>query len=89
MDFSKILGPNWRTSLSGYITLGAVSLVAQPDLISFLPLAIQSYILGIAKIVMVISGGTFVTCAKDSKVTGGSVPATQEAQKRLNHTIIT
>ena len=33
----KVFGVNWRTSLSGYITVAAVAIAANPLSIDFLP----------------------------------------------------
>lgn len=72
----SVFGPNWRTSISGAITLGAGAIIADPSLISFLPPDWQPTVSGIAKFIALVSGGTFVFQAKDRKVGGsGQAPS--------------
>lgn len=83
----KILGPNWRTSTSGIITVLAVAtayVINQDNsLIAFLPDGLEHYIIGISKLLAVVGGVIFALTVKDSHVTGGSIPQTPEAQSRV------
>jgi hypothetical protein len=85
---SKIFGPNWRSSISGILTVVAVSTAMSihmdPSLVSFLPDDIKNYILGISRIIAVVSGIIFSLTVKDAKVTGGSVASTTEAEERIH-----
>lgn len=78
------LGSNWRTSISGSLVVVCGTIALYPDLISFLPDTLESYVLGISKLVAVISGGAFAMNAKDKQVTGGNVPSTREAKRRVS-----
>ena len=71
---NSILGANWRTTLTGWITVLASALVIKPDLVAFLPEPVRNYVLGFAGIVAVVSGGTFAVQSKDRNVTGGTIP---------------
>jgi len=72
--FSKLLGiVNWKTSLSG-----ALSLLV--TLASFIP-ALQPWRETILSLVATLTSAGLMA-AKDGNVTGGSVPATVEAQAR-------
>jgi hypothetical protein len=85
---SKIFGPNWRSSSSGIATVVAVTTAiaihSDPSLVAFLPDVAEVYILGIAKLVAVVSGIVFALTVKDAAVTGGSVAQTNEAKDRTN-----
>ena len=85
---SKIFGPNWRSSSSGIATVVAVctaiAIHSDPSLIAFLPDNAEVYILGIAKLVAVVSGIIFALTVKDAAVTGGTVAQTSEAKDRTN-----
>lgn len=78
------LGPNWRTTLWGGLALICGTISLKPDLISFLPDAIEGYIVGISNFVTFVSGGAFVMNVKDKQVTGGVRPASDEAKKRIS-----
>jgi hypothetical protein len=88
---SKIFGPNWRSSSSGIVTVVAVctaiAIHSDPTLVAFLPDQVELYILGISKLVAVVSGIIFALTVKDAAVTGGSVPQTNEAEKRTGENI--
>lgn len=88
---SKFLGPNWRTSTAGVLTVVAVAtaVAIQTDnsLVSFLPDDLEKYVLGISKLIAVVSGIIFALNVKDSHVTGGSIPQTTEAAKRVGSDI--
>jgi len=85
---SKIFGPNWRSSSSGITTVIAVAtgiaIHSDPSLVAFLPDGLEVYILGISKLIAVVSGIIFALTVKDASVTGGSVPQTTEAKDRTN-----
>jgi hypothetical protein len=85
---SKIFGPNWRSSSSGIATVVAVTTAiaihSDPSLVAFLPDIAEVYILGIAKLVAVVSGIVFALTVKDAAVTGGTVGQTSEAKDRTN-----
>lgn len=68
--FQNIFGPNWRTTLSGWITALASAIAVNPGLIAFLPESYRNYIAGVAGIISVISGCTFASMAKDRNLTG-------------------
>lgn len=76
-------GPNWRTTIWGGITVLSLLIAAQPDSVAFLPDSIEGYVKGIAGLVTLITGGKFVSNIKDKNVTGGTVPSTHEAEKRI------
>lgn len=88
---SKIFGPNWRSSSSGLTTViavtTAIAIHSDPTLVAFLPDTAEIYILGISKLVAVVSGIIFALTVKDAAVTGGSVPQTNEAEKRIGENI--
>lgn len=80
----KMFGVNWRTSLSGYITVAAVAIAANPLSIDFLPDELEKYIKGIAGLIALVSGTAMVRNAKDRNVTGGTIASTNEAVKRVD-----
>jgi hypothetical protein len=85
---SKIFGPNWRSSSSGIATVVAVTTAiaihSDPSLVAFLPDIAEVYIIGISKLVAVVSGIVFALTVKDAAVTGGTVAQTSEAKDRTN-----
>ena len=85
---SNLFGPNWRSSTSGILTVIGVSTAlaihTDPTLVSFLPDGAEIYITGISKLVAVVSGIIFALSVKDSKVTGGTVASTPEAEERIH-----
>lgn len=85
---SKIFGANWRSSSSGIATVVAVTTAiaihSDPSLVTFLPDKAEAYIIGIAKLVAVVSGIIFALTVKDAAVTGGTVAQTSEAKDRTN-----
>jgi hypothetical protein len=72
--FTFLLGANWRTTLSGWITVLASAIAINPGLVAFLPESVRTYVTGMAGLMAVVSGGAFALNAKDKQVTGGSVP---------------
>jgi len=72
--FTFILGANWRTTLSGWITVLASAIAINPGIVAFLPESVRTYVTGMAGLVAVVSGGAFALNTKDKQVTGGSVP---------------
>jgi len=88
---SKIFGPNWRSSSSGIATVVAVctaiAIHSDHSLVAFLPDVAEVYIIGISKLVAVVSGIVFALTVKDSAVTGGTVAQTIEAEKRTGENI--
>lgn len=87
-DFMEgVFGKNWRTSSSGLIALFSLitvfTIYFEPGLVSFLPDGAEKIVLGICKLTTVVFGFFFVIFAKDSKVTGGTVPQTEEAKDRM------
>ena len=85
---SKIFGANWRSSTSGVTTViaitTAIAIHSDPSLVAFLPDSAEVYIIGISKLVAVVSGIIFALTVKDAAVTGGCVPQTEEAKDRTN-----
>jgi hypothetical protein len=85
---NKIFGPNWKTSTTGIVTVvaiaGAAAIQADNSLVSFLPDNAEKYIIGISKLIAVITGIIFALNVKDSNVTGGTIPQTTEAVERLH-----
>ena len=88
---SKIFGANWRSSTSGVATVIAITtgiaIHSDPSLVAFLPDSAEVYIIGISKLVAVVSGIVFALTVKDSAVTGGTVAQTIEAEKRTGENI--
>jgi len=84
---SKLFGPNWRTSTSGIVTVIAVTTAfvihGDNSLVAFLPDKVEEFIVGLSKLIAVVSGVIFALTVKDSHVTGGDVPQTVEAKKRV------
>jgi len=84
---SKLFGPNWRTSTSGIVTVIAVTTAfvihGDNSIVAFLPDKIEEFIVGLSKLIAVVSGVIFALTVKDSHVTGGDVPQTAEAEKRV------
>jgi hypothetical protein len=78
----NILGPNWKTTLSGGVFTLAIAIAADNKLVAFLPQSWQGTVCGLAGLIAVLSGGTFAYQVKDRNVTGGSVPQTHEAEAR-------
>jgi len=85
---SKIFGTNWRSSTSGISTViaitTAIAIHSDPSLVAFLPDTAEVYIVGIAKLVAVVSGIVFALTVKDAAVTGGTVASTAEAEERIH-----
>jgi hypothetical protein len=85
---SKLFGPNWRSSTSGIVTVIAVTTAfvihSDNNIIAFLPDKIEEYVAGFSKLIAVVSGVIFALSVKDSHVTGGNIPQTTEAAKRLH-----
>ena len=85
---SKIFGPNWRSSSSGIATVVAVTTAiaihSDPTLVAFLPDSAEVYIIGISKLVAVVSGIVFSLTVKDAAVTGETVAQTNEV-KDITH----
>lgn len=88
---SKLFGPNWRSSTSGIITVIAVctafAIHGDNSLVAFLPDKAEEYIIGLSKLIAVVSGIVFALTVKDSAVTGGKVAQTEEAKKRVKKQI--
>jgi hypothetical protein len=80
----KIFGPNWKTTVAGWITALAAAIAVKPDLIAFLPDSFEKTVSGIAGLIAIVAGGTFAAVAKDRSVTGGTVPQTHEAEVRID-----
>ena len=78
---------NWRSSTSGIVTVIAVTTAfvihGDNSIVSFLPDKLEEYIVGFAKLIAVVSGVVFALTVKDSHVTGGNIPQTAEAEKRI------
>ena len=70
----SLLGANWRTTLTGWITVAASAIAIKPELVAFLPDPPRGWITGTAGLIAVLSGGTFAAQAKDRQVTGGTMP---------------
>ena len=70
----SLLGANWRTSVTGWITVAASAIAIKPELVAFLPDPPRGWITGAAGLIAILSGGTFAAQAKDRQVTGGTVP---------------
>lgn len=70
----KLLGPNWRTTLAGWIATLSAAIAMEPSLVSWLPPACAEDVIGIAKLVAVISGMSFASMAKDRSVSGNGTP---------------
>ncbi len=81
---NKFLGENWRTTIWGFVTIVAGVITYNPELVSFLPEPIKGYAVGFSGLVTVIAAGGFVAHAKDKNVTGGTIPSTHEAEKRVD-----
>jgi len=85
---SKLFGPNWRSSTSGIATViavtTAIAIHSDPSLVAFLPDQAESYIIGISKLVAVVSGIIFALTVKDANVTGGTIASTTEAEERIH-----
>jgi hypothetical protein len=79
---NTLLGANWRTTLSGWITVLASAIAINPSIVAFLPETLRSYLTGIAGLVAIVSGGTFAYNAKDKQVTGVSTGKTGNGRPR-------
>ena len=83
---ANLFGANWRSSTSGILTVvavaTAVAIHSDNSLVAFLPDGLESYILGISKLIAVVSGIIFALTVKDATVTGGTVAQTIEAEER-------
>lgn len=70
---------NWQTSGSAFIAALAGLIATQPDLFD---LAMDDKIVKVAKWIMAGGLVAFGVAAKQHNVTGGTVPATDEAKER-------
>jgi hypothetical protein len=77
------LGPNWVTTVLGFVTLVTGAISVNPDSVSFLPDALEGYVVGLSNFITLVSGGAFAMKVKSANVTGGVVPSTKEAEKRI------
>ena len=88
---SKLFGPNWRSSTSGILTVVAIctafAIHGDNSLVAFLPDKAEEYIVGFSKLIAVVSGIIFALTVKDAAVTGGKIPQTKEAKKRIKKEI--
>lgn len=86
-----LFGANWRSSTSGILTVvavaTAVAIHSDNSLVAFLPDGMEAYIIGISKLIAVVSGIVFALTVKDANVTGGKVAQTKEAKKRVKKEI--
>lgn len=86
---ANLFGPNWRSSTSGILTVvavaTAVAIHSDNSLVAFLPDKVEVYVLGISKLIAVVSGIIFALTVKDANVTGGKVAQTKEAKKRVTN----
>lgn len=86
---ANLFGPNWRSSTSGIITVvavaTAVAIHSDNSLVAFLPDGMEAYVVGISKLIAVVSGIVFALTVKDANVTGGKVAQTKEAKKRVTN----
>ena len=80
---SDFLGPNWETTVWGALALLMGGISAKPSLVDFLPDNIEGYVVGAANLMTFVFGGTFAAKVKTGNVTGGNVPATKEAEYRV------
>lgn len=80
-----IFGPNWRTSLWGSICVTCATISFYPKSVEFLPDQIESFVVGLCGLVATVTGYATVLNMKDKNVTGGNIPSTQEAKKRLTN----
>ena len=64
---------DWKTTLSGWITLGAAAIHTEPSLVSFLPDTLRQNVVGIAGLVAVVSGAAFAYHAKDKDPKGHDI----------------
>ena len=80
---TRIIGVNWRTTVSGFLTILAGFILTSPESFAFLPDFIESWVTFGAKVILLPAGTSFAALAKDSVVTGGNHPATAEARKRI------
>lgn len=82
-----LFGPNWRSSTSGILTViavtTAVAIHSDNSLVAFLPDGMETYVVGISKLIAVVSGIVFALTVKDAAVTGGKIAQTKEAKKRI------
>lgn len=81
---NKLFGANWKTSISGLVTVAATVISAKPDLIAFLPDSIEGTTSGIAGLIAAISAGYFALNTKDKNVTGGTVQQTASGNVAVN-----
>jgi len=83
----KILGANWRTNLSGWLTLLLGAIALKPDLVDFVPEPWRGYLVGIAGLFAFVTGAAFVSNAKDKQVTGnGSFREPYQVKEDLGQT---
>jgi len=86
---ANLFGPNWRSSTSGILTVIAVSTAvaihSDNSLVAFLHDGMEAYVIGISKLVAVVSGIVFALTVKDAAVTGGKIAQTKEAKKRVSN----
>lgn len=68
-------GANWRTNLSGYLTLLLAAVAVKPELVDFLPEPWRGYVTGAATLFAFVSGTAFVANTKDAKVSGNGTDA--------------
>lgn len=69
-----LLGPNWRTTVAGWVATLAAAIAMEPSLVSWLPPVVAEDVVGIAKLIAIASGMTFASLAKDRTVSGNGTP---------------
>lgn len=72
IPLENLLGHNWRSTLSGSVAILAFAITERPELVAFLPESIRPTVVGIAGLLAVLSGGTFVATVKDRQVSGNA-----------------
>ena len=71
-----LLGANWSTSLSGFISVVAWLIYENPTLIHWIPEPLQRVIWSVSQYVFIGGIGALAALAKSHNVTGGSVQQT-------------
>lgn len=83
----KLFGQNYKTGASGVLAIvlgGVIELANQIELLNFIPDPAKGYIVGITKVLALFAAAYFVFQTKDKDVTGGVIPQTTEAVKRVD-----
>ena len=71
-----LLGANWRSSLSGYISIVALMIHEKPEWIQWIPEPTRGFIWSVSEYIFVGGFAVMVNRVKDKNITGGDTQQT-------------